>query len=151
MSTTTLNTKFQLRRDTLTNWTTGEKIIADGEPILVRTNDGYRMKIGTGTTFNQTEYYDAQSSGNNNDDGGYNIYRITAPSIYFDDLYNDGFAELELDSGEYYSAFSAALINDYGIELMLDFSDLEAGCAIPFNFSDENGTNAYGSITISHS
>ena len=59
-NTNTLNTKFKLRRDTLTNWTTNNPTIAAGEPILVFDEDDIKIKIGkepNGSTFNNTEYY----------------------------------------------------------------------------------------------
>ena len=68
MSTTTLNTKFQLRRDTLENWLNSTKgnnpILADGEPVLVDVEgDGaYKLKIGDGeTVFSELPYYGGDS------------------------------------------------------------------------------------------
>lgn len=70
MSTTTLNTKFQLRRDTLENWLDSTKgndpVLADGEPVLVDIEgDGaYKLKIGDGeTVFSELPYYGGEGSG----------------------------------------------------------------------------------------
>ena len=62
MSTTTLNTKFQLRRDTAANWTATNKgndpVLADGEPVLAKVDGAYKMKIGDGSSkFSELPYY----------------------------------------------------------------------------------------------
>ena len=63
MSTTTLNTKFKLRRDLETNWTTANPILADGEPVLSKVEGVYKLKIGDGvTTFSNLPYYGGGSS-----------------------------------------------------------------------------------------
>ena len=64
MSTTTLNTKFQLRRDSYTNWHTTNPQLADGEPILVDVDGVYKLKIGDGNTyFDDLPYYGGSGSG----------------------------------------------------------------------------------------
>lgn len=66
MSTTTLNTKFQLRRDSYTNWHASNPQLADGEPILVdvEENGVYKLKIGDGNThFDDLPYYGGGGSG----------------------------------------------------------------------------------------
>ena len=58
MSITTLNTKFQLRRDSYSNWHTANPKLDDGEPILVEVNGVYKLKIGDGNTyFDNLPYY----------------------------------------------------------------------------------------------
>lgn len=56
------NTKFQLRRDSLENWnirdTNNDFVPEDGEPILVKVDNAYKLKIGDGRThFKSLEYY----------------------------------------------------------------------------------------------
>lgn len=56
------NTKFQLRRDRLENWnikdTNNDFVPEDGEPILVKVDNAYKLKIGDGEThFKSLEYY----------------------------------------------------------------------------------------------
>ena len=68
MSTTTLNTKFQLRRDLVENWITADPILADGEPVLAEVEGVYKLKIGDGeTTFSELPYYGDSSSGGDAD------------------------------------------------------------------------------------
>lgn len=50
MSTTTLNTKFQLRRDFESTWTTANPVLANGEPVLSKVEGVYKLKIGDGAT-----------------------------------------------------------------------------------------------------
>ena len=62
MSTTTLNTKFQLRRDLVENWITADPVLADGEPVLAEVEGVYKLKIGDGeTVFSELPYYGGDS------------------------------------------------------------------------------------------
>lgn len=64
MSTTTLNTKFQLRRDFESTWTTTNPVLADGEPVLSKVEGVYKLKIGDGVTpFSNLPYIGGGGSG----------------------------------------------------------------------------------------
>lgn len=64
MSTTTLNTKFQLRRDDENVWTTVNPVLAEGEPVLSKVEGVYKLKIGDGQTpFSNLPYYGGGGSG----------------------------------------------------------------------------------------
>ena len=55
--------QIQLRRDTATNWTTNNPILAEGEPSL-ETDTG-RLKFGDGTTaYNSLPYFDSDKTFN---------------------------------------------------------------------------------------
>ena len=66
MNANTLKTKFQLRRDTYSNWHASNPQLADGEPILVNIEENgvYKLKIGDGNThFDDLPYYGGGGSG----------------------------------------------------------------------------------------
>lgn len=60
MSSTTLNTRVQSKRDTSANWTSNNPVLLDGEVIIVDTNaGGTRLKVGNGTsTYTQLPFQD---------------------------------------------------------------------------------------------
>ena len=68
MSTTTLNTKFQLRRDLEENWLRADPVLADGEPVLALVGETYKMKIGDGEShFSELAYYGGSEAGSDAD------------------------------------------------------------------------------------
>lgn len=59
MSINTLNTKFKLRRDSLDDWVESNPTLEDGELVLIKVNDKYKIKIGDNIhTFSQLPYID---------------------------------------------------------------------------------------------
>ena len=60
MSSTTLNTRVQSKRDTSANWTQNNPVLLDGEVIVVDTNSGdVRFKVGDGSsTYTQLPFQD---------------------------------------------------------------------------------------------
>ena len=68
MSATTLNTKFQLRRDDEESWLSVDPVLADGEPVLALVDGVYKMKIGDGESqFSELAYYGGSGAGGDAD------------------------------------------------------------------------------------
>ena len=137
MSLTSLNTKFQLRRDTAANWTATNKgndpVLADGEPVLAKVDGVYKMKIGDGSSkFSELPYY----GGSDSDSAEKFVVTLTQ---------NEQTEEWTVADGVTIADIVAADAANQVVVCRVPFADYNAYAEIPCWFAQE-GFAAFGGL-----